>query len=73
MAKPTYFLTNCAIIFGLVFHRLCKIYVTLTFFTNLYAVFFTHHYYFFRAIKFNAFGILSTYLYQQVIFTKYSQ
>ena len=32
MAKPTYFLTNCAIIFGLVFHRLSKIYVPLTFF-----------------------------------------
>ena len=24
MAKPTYFLRNCAIVFGCVFHRLCK-------------------------------------------------
>ena len=24
MAKPTYFLRNCAIVFGWVFHRLCK-------------------------------------------------
>ena len=24
MAKPSYFLTNCAIVFGWVFHRLCK-------------------------------------------------
>ena len=24
MAKPTYFLRNCAIVFGYVFHRLCK-------------------------------------------------
>ena len=40
MAKPTYFLTNCALVFGWVFHRLSKIYVPLKFFTNLYAVFF---------------------------------
>ena len=63
MTKPTYFLTNCAIIFGWVFHRLCKIYVPLTFFTNLYAVFFMRHYHSFHAIKFNAFGILLMYLY----------
>ena len=24
MAKPNYFLRNCAIVFGWVFHRLCK-------------------------------------------------
>ena len=24
MAEPTYFLRNCAIVFGWVFHRLCK-------------------------------------------------
>ena len=24
MAKPTYFLRNCALVFGCVFHRLCK-------------------------------------------------
>ena len=24
MAKPTYFLRNCAIVFGCVFHRQCK-------------------------------------------------
>ena len=53
MAKYTYFLTNCSIVFGWVFHRLCKIYVPLTFFKNLYAVLFTRHYYSFRAIKFS--------------------
>ena len=35
MAKPTYVLTNCAIVFGWVLHRLCKIYIPLTFFTNI--------------------------------------
>ena len=67
------FLINCAIVFGWVFHRVCKIYVRLTFFTNLYTVFFTHHYYSFRAMKFYAFGILLTYVYRQLIFTKYSE
>ena len=40
MAKPTYFLTSCAIGFGWLFHRLCEIYDPLTFFTNLHAAFF---------------------------------
>ena len=73
MAKPTYVLTNCAIVFGWVLHRLCKIYIPLMFFTNHYAVLFTRHYYSFRATQFYAFGILLTYLYRQLTFTKYSR
>ena len=58
LSNPLTFLTNCAIVFGGVFHRVCKIYVPLTFFTNLYALFLTRYYYSFHAIKFYAFGIL---------------
>lgn len=59
MVKPTYFLTNCTIVFGSIFHRLCKIFVPITLFTNLYAVFFTRHCYSFGTIRFFPFGILS--------------
>ena len=58
MAKPTYFLTNCTIVCGWVSRRLCKIFVPLTLFTNLYAVFFTRHCYSFGTIRFFPFGIL---------------
>ena len=42
MAEPTYFLRNCAFVFGWVFHRLCKIEsLRTTFYAPL--LFFSHN------------------------------
>ena len=40
MAKPTYSLTNCAIVFGWGFHRLCKIYVSNVLYESLRSIFY---------------------------------
>ena len=59
MAEPTYYYRNCAIVFGWVFHRLCK---NLRPFNVLYeyvrSILFTHHCYSFCTSRFFLYGIL---------------
>ena len=59
MAKPTYFLRNCAIVFCWVFHRLCK---NLRPFNVLYeslrSTFYALLLFFLHNIRFFLFGIL---------------